>query len=402
MFLALLTFLLVFSITGSPVKANNSPISVPLTSRLHFSNNGTNNLLERDRARVKALRDPSMRGKRLADGTLRNEELAYSLAVDIGKPPKTYNLLLDSGSGNTWIHASAYVETSTSFCTGQPVAVTYTSGSFSGVEYLDYVTVGPGLTVILQSIGVAEESKGFDDFDGIIGIGPVASTVGTLQELPTEPIPTVTDSLFGQDTISENVFGIFFQPYVGPPLEATGQITFGGTDPTKYNGNIVYTPITNVKGSLDFWGINSRITYGNEVILRPTAGIVDSGCTFIYIPSDAYQRYRRKTGAKYDRATDLLTISKKQYGALRNLNFHIGEQTYSLTRNAQIWPRSINSQIGGQTDSMYLVVCDLGSVGGQEDFSLGYVFMQRFYVAYDATNSRIGFAKTAFTAATTN
>ncbi|KAG2357971.1 aspartic peptidase domain-containing protein [Suillus spraguei] len=333
---ALLTLLLVFSVTGSPVQAGNSPISVPLTSRLHFSN-GTNNLLARDRARVKALRDPSMRGQNLANVPLRNDGLAYSLAVGIGNPPKTYNLLLDSGSANTWVRT----------------------------EWLDYVTIGPGLTVVMQSIGVAAESAGFDDFDGIIGIGPVAST-----------------------------------PYGSPPLETTGQITFGGTDPTKCNSNIAYT--IDIRGSRNFGGTKSRITYGNEEILTSTVGIVDSGCTFILIARDAYLKYRWAAGAKYDRATELLTISKKQYGALRNLNFRIGEQTYSLTRNAQIWPRSINSQIGGTRGSIYLV-CDLGTCSLEEDdFSLGYVFMQRFYVAYDATNSLVGLATTAFTDATTN
>ncbi|KAG2071279.1 acid protease [Suillus decipiens] len=399
---ALLTLLLVFSITGSFVKSGNSPVSVPLTSRLHFSN-GTNNLLEHDRARMKALRDPSMRRQNSADVPLGNDGVSYTLAVGIGNPPKTYNLLLDSGSGNTWIRASAYVETSASFCTGQPVAATYASGSFSGIEYLDYVTVGPGLTVVLQSIGVAQESSGFEHYDGMIGIGPAGLTVGSLKGLPKEPIPTVIDSLFGQGTISKNVLGIFFQPYIGLPPETTGQITFGGTDSTKYNGNIVYTPITDFRGELNFWRINSRITYGNEEILTSKVGIVDSGCTLIYIDTEAYLRYWREIGAKYNRAAELLTISKKQYGALRNLNFHIGEQTYSLTPNAQIWPRSINSKIGGKKGSIYLVICDLGTINEQDNhFYLGYVFMQRFYIAYDATNSRVGFATTPFTEATTN
>ncbi|KAG2351037.1 hypothetical protein BDR07DRAFT_1515588, partial [Suillus spraguei] len=36
------------------------------------------------------------------------------------------------------------------------------------------------------------------------------------------------------------------------------------------------------------------------------------------------------------------------------------------------------------------------------DFCLGYAFIQRFYVAYDYTNFRVGFATTQFTHATTN
>ncbi|KAG2075988.1 acid protease [Suillus decipiens] len=399
---ALLTLLLIFSTTGSPVKAGNSPISVPLTSRLHFSN-GTNNLLERDKARFKAIRDASMRGQNLPDVPLRNDLMGYSIAVDIGKPPRTYNLLLDSGSANTWVRAPDYVETLTTFCTDQPVAVTYGCGFFSGIECLDYVTIGPGLNVLVQSIGVAEKSAGFPSFDGILGIGPTALTVGTMPELPTESIPTVTDSLFGQGTISENVVGIFYQPYVNPPLEATGQITFGGTDATKYDGNIGYTPITNIRGAPGFWGINLRITYRNRVILTTTAGFVDSGSTYVYIASDGFVKYRVATGGRHDRATGLLTISENQYGALQPLNFRIGSQTYSLTPNAQIWPRSLNARIGGEDGSIYLVVCDFNRISGQGDgFILGYMFMQRFYIAYDATNSRVGFATTAFTYATTN
>ncbi|KAG2070975.1 acid protease [Suillus decipiens] len=399
---ALLTLLLVFSITRSPVKAGNSSISVPLTSRLHFSN-GTNNLLERDRARLKALRDPSMRRQILANVPLRNDYMAYSIAVGIGSPPITYNLFLDSGSANTWVNAPAYVGTITTFCTGQPVAVTYGSGYFSGSECLDYVTVGPGLDILMQSIGVAEESRGFPNFDGVLGIGPAALTLGTMPELPREPIPTVTDNLFSQGTISEKIVGIFYQPYVNPPLEATGQITFGGTDATKYNGNIRYTPITNIRGAPDFWGIKSTITYGSSVILKPTVGIVDCGCTFIFIASDGYSKYQSATRSQYDHATKLLTIFENQLDALRSLNFHIGGQAYRLTPNAQIWPRSINTRIGGVEGSIYLVICDLGTISGQEDdFILGYVFMQRFYVAYDATGSRVGFATTAFTSANTN
>ncbi|KAG2069744.1 acid protease [Suillus decipiens] len=403
---ALLTLLLVFSITGSPVKADNPPVSISLTSGLYFSNS-TYNLLENDNARVKALRDSSMRRQNLVNVPSTNfyPNYGHSLAVGIGNPPTTYNLFLDSGSGNTWVRASKYVETGPSFCTGQPVGLAYVSGSFSGIEWLDYVTVGPGLTVILQSIGVADQVELLSrNADGIIGIGPVATTVGTLQDLRTEPIPTVTDSLFGQGTISENILGVFSQPYTSSSSQINGQITFGGTDPTKYNGNIEYAPTVSTGRSRMFWGVNSRITYGNKEILRSTDGIVDSGTTFISLASDAYQNYQLATGAKYDSATTLLTIPRKKYGTLLNLDFHIGEQIYTLTPNAQMWPRSLNTKINGKMGSIYLIFRDRGRPSGQggSDFCLGYVFMQRFYVAYDVTNSRVGFATTAFTDATTN
>ncbi|KAG2066930.1 acid protease [Suillus decipiens] len=404
---ALLTLLLVFSITGLLVKAGNSPITVPLTSKLNLSN-GTNNLLVRDRAHVKAHRDSSMRGQRLTDVPVTSDFTGYTISVGIGNPPKTYKLIIDSGSGNTWVGASLsnpYVETSPSFCTGEHVGVAYGTASFHGIEYLDYVTVGPGLTVILQSIGVASESNGFDGVDGVLGIGPVALTLDTLRDLLTEPIPTVTDSLYGQGTIPEDVLGIFFRPYGGSEEATGGQITFGGTDPTKCTGNIGYIPITNTSPSRNYWGIDLRIIYGTTVILELTDGIVDCGTNFIFIATDAYVRYRTATGGKYDPGTTLLAISEDQYGALRDLEFHsIDGQTYRLTPNAQIWPRSLNTRIGGQAPSIYLVVCDIGTERGvgPYDFYISHVFMQRFYTVLDTTNSRVGFATTEFTYATTN
>lgn len=48
-------------------------------------------------------------------------------------------------------------------------AVTYGSGSFSGTEFTDTVTLASGLVITKQSIGVASTSEGFSGVDGILG-----------------------------------------------------------------------------------------------------------------------------------------------------------------------------------------------------------------------------------------
>ena len=119
-------------------------------------------------------------------------------------------MVLDTGSANTWIGASkAYVITGTSEDTGEPVvgvdpnsaqsqlayahnaalrSLSHTaralsrvshgppftvisfSHSFSaGTEYLDTVTLGVGLAITQQSIGVASSATGFGGVDGILG-----------------------------------------------------------------------------------------------------------------------------------------------------------------------------------------------------------------------------------------
>ena len=76
---------------------------------------------------------------------------------------------------------------------------------------------------------------------------------------------------------------------------------------------------------------------------------------------------------------------------------------YTLTPNAQIWPRYLNNMIGGNSNSIYLVVTNIGwNSGSGLDFILGYTFLERFYSVFDTTNSAVGFATTVYTNANTN
>ncbi|KAG2062198.1 acid protease [Suillus hirtellus] len=402
---SLLTIIfLALSIAGSPVEIDNSPITLPIARRLNLSD-GPINLLQRDKARVTALRDNSLstQGGHTFSTPLINNAIGYLITVGIGSPATTYDLIVDTGSSNTWVGANTkYVKTKTSVDTGEPVAVTYGTGSFSGTEYTDTITLGTGLTIPSQSIGVASTSSGFPGVDGILGIGPLDLTNGTLTNEPLKTIPTVIDNLYSQGTISQKMFGISFEPTTSD-LVTNGVLTFGGTDATKYTGSIAYTPITTTFPSSTYWGINESISYGSTTILSSTAGLVDTGTTLVYIASDAYAKYKSATGGTLDTATGLLLISSSQYKALKNLNFHIGSETYALTPNAQIWPRSLNSYVGGSSNAIYLMVSDIGTPSGAEvDVINGYTFLERFYSVYDTANSRVGFAKTSYTDATTN
>ena len=83
--------------------------------------------------------------------------------------------------------------------------------------------------------------------------------------------------------------------------------------------------------------------------------------------------------------------------------FTAGGTAFQLTANAQIWPRSLNSLLGGTSGSIYLVVNDIGSASGSGlDFINGYTFLERFYSVFDTTTGNVGFATTPFTTATTN
>ena len=125
-----------------------------------------------------------------------------------------------------------------------------------------------------------------------------------------------------------------------------------------------------------------------------------------------------------DAATTLLKISPTQFANLKSLFFTINNVDYEFTANAQIWPvrlfvndhdilkiflthqtlqRALNTAIGGDPNSIYLIVADIGTTSGQGlDFINGFTFLERFYSVFDTANQRVGLANTPFTRATTN
>lgn len=143
------------------------------------------------------------------------------------------------------------------------------------------MTLASGLTIKAQSIGVASQSTGFDGVDGILGIGPVDLTAGTLSD-KSATVPTVTDNLFSQGTITSNSVAVSYNPITSEP-ETNGELTFGGTDSSKFTGDINFVPISSSSPASSFWGIDQSVAYGTTTILASTAGIVDTGTTLVLL-----------------------------------------------------------------------------------------------------------------------
>ncbi|KIP05512.1 hypothetical protein PHLGIDRAFT_74133 [Phlebiopsis gigantea 11061_1 CR5-6] len=393
-------------IAASPVVVRNSPVNVQLARR--FNVTGGKNVLAADQARAKFLKSGAKSARKAASGTssipATNGAVTYTAAIEVGSPPTVFNLLVDTGSSNTWVGAGTpFTPTDTSTDTGAEVLVEYGSGLFFGEEFIDQVALSDGLTIPKQSIGVAEFAEGFEGVDGILGIGPTDLTDDTTSAGGI--IPTVTDNLFEAGIIGAKQVGISFEPTTSESI-TNGELTFGGVDTSKFNGTLHTFPITTTSPSNEFVGVDQSITYGSAngtTILAETAGIADTGTTLLLIASDALATYQNITGAVADPDTGLLKLSTAQFANLKSLFFNIGGQSFEFTPNAQIWPRSLNTEIGGDTDSVYLIVSDLGTDSGEGlDFINGFAFLERFYLLFDSGAKQVGFAETQFTFATTN
>ncbi|KAG2357777.1 aspartic peptidase domain-containing protein [Suillus spraguei] len=389
-----LTLLLALSITGSPVEVRNSPIILPLARRLDFSN-GTIDLVQHDKARVAAL---STHDRRAESGILTAfGYFRYIAALNVGFPPRSYYLMVDTGSSITWIGASTpYVRTPTSFNTRQGVRANYGVGGFSA-SFSDTVTLGRGLTIPDYELAVASTSLNVI-YDGVLGLGPRDLTVNTLTNNPGATYPTFTDRLVNVGAIDHNIIGIFFRPTTGNQDNDIGELSFGQPDYTKCTIIVLFQSDHQHPPSARYWGIDLSITYNNRVILFPTAGIIDTGTTLIQIPTDAYRRYQIATGATFDEPTGLLRITLDRYNDLQPLNFHMSQQTLTLIPDAQIWPRALNGMLPGDNDAIYLIIGNIGTATGRGfDFMIGYTFMQRFYTVLYGDHIGVGFATTPFT-----
>ncbi|KAL0069104.1 hypothetical protein AAF712_003790 [Marasmius tenuissimus] len=229
--------------------------------------------------------------------------VTYVMPVDVGEPPVKYSLLIDTGSSNTWIGAhKEYKPSLKSKTQRKEVAVTYGSGSFTGIEYTNTVALSSKMVIIEQSIGVAQETHGFgnDGIDGILGIGPVGLTRGTVEGMPS--VPTITDNLLKQNIITQESIGIFYAPTPADSKDlANGEMTFGGVDESKITTPMKYVPITKTSLANKYWGIDQTIKYNGEVIMNNCAGIVDTGTTLIMLASDTFDKYMKATGAVMDR-----------------------------------------------------------------------------------------------------
>ncbi|OCH85903.1 aspartic proteinase precursor [Obba rivulosa] len=399
------------AVVAKPVVVRDSPITLPVVRRLNLT--GKSTIADLDRARVRSMQNGVFsrpaRAKSAAsvfNVPVTNEAVSYVATVGVGSPATDYSLIVDTGSSNTWVGAGkGFVESSTTKSTGQEVSVTYGSGFFLGEQFTDTVTIG-SLSIPNQGIGAAIFSEGFDGVDGILGIGPVDLTEDTLFPDEDSTIPTVTDNAFSQGLISAHEVGISFEPTTSD-TSTNGELTFGGTDSSKFTGSITFVPLTTTSPANEFVGIDQSITLGSAgtSILTSTAGIVDTGTTLLLIATDALSRYVDAVGAssEADEETGLFTISAENFANLQSLFFNIGGTSFEFTPNAQIWPRALNTDIGGNADTIYLVTGDIGSdTGSGLDFINGMVWLERFFFVFNAGSSEAGFATTSFTDATTN
>ncbi|OBZ82783.1 Mucorpepsin [Choanephora cucurbitarum] len=182
----------------------------------------------------------------------------YLIEVGVGTPPQYFNLTMDTGSADFWIPSSACPKSmcpharfnsifSSTFIplNNQKLSIEYGVGSAEGNYGLDTLTFKySNVSLSNTTIGVVSNTSDIlvetDEMpsNGILGIGyPDLS-----MKSDGRPHHIVTE-LFDANVIAEPVFSLFLNTQSA--FGKTGELILGGTDPTRYTGQIEYAPIVN-------------------------------------------------------------------------------------------------------------------------------------------------------------
>ncbi|EGG11789.1 aspartic peptidase A1 [Melampsora larici-populina 98AG31] len=320
-----------------------------------------------------------------------NAVVSYLADIKVGSHGQSFKLIIDTGSSNTWVGSGTRLENSESTIpTGSTFSVSYGSGSAWGTEVLEKVSVSSTISVN-QSIGIASESFGFNDVDGILGLGPSKLTVGTQTE-PKKQIPTIMDTLFHAKKIARPVLGVFFAPSHNNSTR-NGRLTFGGVQNSLFHGKMSWIPKTSTKPSSSYYGVNLTITASGKSIMPNKAGIVDTGTTLVLLPDDAFKRYVNMIPNAKILDDGLVMFPKSSIQHIPTLEFDFGIFKATLTSNQQVLPIDQAHYYGASTRMRYSYVSAMGTQSGTGlDFILGQKFLEHYYTAYDSQSGSVGIA----------
>lgn len=309
----------------------------------------------------------------------------YLCPVQIGTPPQTVNLNIDTGSADLWVNTHETPEnqqsgqleynptlSSTAFLMKNATwDITYGDGSTSsGSVYVDKVSLG-GVTVTSQAIESAQTVSSAFQADaassGLLGLS--FSVLNTVQPVR-------------QKTFFDNAMDDLESPLFTANLkkQEEGNYNFGYINQSEYTGEIKYTDVDNVRG---FWGFNpSGYQVGGHAFNSSSwFAIADTGTSLLLLPRDMVDIYWAAVdGAIYDTSQGGYTYPCES--SLPDFTFGVGDYRGVIPGNFMNYAQiSITTCFGGIQSS--------AGIG----FSIfGDVALKAQFVVFDGGEERLGWA----------
>ncbi|KAM0753123.1 acid protease [Meredithblackwellia eburnea MCA 4105] len=217
--------------------------------------------------------------------------------VQVGTPPRPFNVILDTGSSDFWLASSECANCPSAIPKFDPLAsssavtvsaqrqfsITYGSGKASGNAYVEnvyiggYVVKGTTIAAVTNSTGILRSNL---PVSGIMGLG--------FQAISSLGVVPVWELLAGSNILEKPVFGFALESSFlsGSPTWG-GVMTLGNTNSSLFVGDIAYTNVT----ASTYWLIPLQGISVNTVQLigEETTGnaAIDTGTSLIGAPQAA-------------------------------------------------------------------------------------------------------------------
>jgi len=226
--------------------------------------------------------------------------------------------------------------------------------------------------------------------DGVMGVGFVVNEA--ILQFSPQPYPNLVDEMVSQGFIQSTTYSL----YLDDQDASTGTILFGGVDTDKFFGTLATLPInTDSTGAasafiITMTGLSLSPPLGNTVgigssSLYPLSVLLDSGSSYITLPSGIIGGVAQVMGASYSRQLEgyVLPNCKEQF-ASGSINFFFSGVQISVPYSEIIVnPTAMDGSYFTYQDGTN--VCMLGFVVGasNEIAVLGDTFLRSAYVVYD-------------------
>jgi hypothetical protein len=338
--------------------------------------------------------------RRDSTGTVTNKPIEnnaeWLTPVQIGNPPRTFQIDLDTGSSDLWVYGSKaataggsrnpYNASESNTCekmAGAKWSIVYGDGSgASGHVVKDTVSIG-GLSVEAQAVQVADKvDESFatqQDLDGLLGLGFNAINTVTPKKQKT----------FFDNAKTEHGTGVFTADL---KHDAPGTYTFGVINKTAYEGDITYTTVDSSTGMWTFTSTGYTVGKGN-VTKTPITAIADTGTSLMFLPEAVNKAYYSQIdGAKIDATAGgyVFPCNTK----MPDFTFYVGETGITVP-GAYMNFAPLEGPVPGEKEGKREVGSCYGGLQSSagEINIFGDIALKAAFVVFDAEKTRIGFAK---------
>jgi len=232
-----------------------------------------------------------------------NTDILYYASIEVGTPPQSYAVILDTGSSDLWLQSSKCAP-----CTGKhlnpansstlqnsstPFAISYGIGSVKGSDVTDTITIGPGsngFTVQHQVWGLVDYSNGTPvpgDVAGLMGLG--------FKNLAVSQATPFWEALVSGGKWLEPVMSFWMTRYnnasTASDAEFGGEFIMGGTNTALYSGDIDFVALPYASNPT-FWAIPlDQISVNGQGVApaADTLAAIDTATSLIGGPPDVVE-----------------------------------------------------------------------------------------------------------------